>query len=192
MKDILLDTNIISLYVRGKKNGGDRFDLVEQRLTSLGRRNIWIPVMSVMEIECGLSMGEQPNPTPAVLQARADIRAFLGRYQKVRIDSETVPWYALIRSKVFELYAKRKPGGRGYAVRKTHELTERTTDIQLGIDERDLLIVCAAVQRNFCLATFDDKKEMKAILAAVQDLKLQGKINLDVEEWDLPPPKTGP
>jgi predicted nucleic acid-binding protein len=186
VKDILLDTNIISIHLTGKRRGEPRYQVVEKHLGSIGRRKILLPIVAVMEIESGLAMGEKSNPPPQVIKEINDIRSFLNRYPKVNIDYHTVGPYAQVRAKVFELYGRKKSSGRSYTVKKTHELTDRITDVQLGIDERDLLIVCSAIQRNLSLATFDSNNEMKLILDAVRNLQLAGTpIDLDVEYWDL-------
>jgi hypothetical protein len=57
----------------------------------------------------------------------------------------------------------------------------------LGIDERDLLIVSAALGGNLTLATLDSNGEMKKILEAARHLESEGRLpHLDVEFWDLP------
>jgi predicted nucleic acid-binding protein len=194
MKDILIDTNIISVLVTGERRGDSRHVTVKQRFPSNDRRKVLIPIIAVMEIECGLVMGERANPSPEATQEIANLRAFLGKYPKVKIDSDIVQPYALVRAKVFDQYCEKRTGRQGYKQNKTHNLTDRVTDITLGIDERDLIIVCMAIQRNLTLATLDDAKEMAAIIAAVRVLECESRtfngrrIMLDVEYWDQPIP----
>jgi len=108
--------------------------VVEKHLGSIGRRKILLPVVAVMEIESGLAMGEKSNSTPQVIKEINDIRSLFKRYPKVNIDYNTVGPYAQVRAKVFELYGTKKSSGRGYTVKKTHELTDRIIEVYRCIE----------------------------------------------------------
>lgn len=193
MRDLITCTNIISVNSKGLSPDNPRYPLVKARFESRTACKVFIPIVSVMEIECGLVMGAKGDPAPELAREISDLRGFLGRFPKIKIDGETVAPYVTIRAKVFELHCERNHGRNSYKKKKTHQLTERNSDISLGIDERDLMIVCLAIQKNLTLVTLDSAKEMKIIVEAVRTLEREGNSiiegradSFDVEYWDLP------
>jgi hypothetical protein len=80
------------------------------------------------------------------------------------------------------LYATPKP--RGHKETLPEQLFDRVTGRDLGIDERDLLIVSVAVQYNLILATADRNQGMRSIEQAAKSLEAKGKpVHLQVAEW---------
>ncbi len=185
MKDRLLDTNIICICITGKRTGNPAYSVVMDRFSKLGRAHVFISLMSVMEIEFGLAIGDVPTLPQEVIKERASIRAFLNSHPKVNINSDTAKFYVPLRAKVFELHGTREAKSRRLKEKKTHDLKDRVTDVSIGIDERDLLIVGTAFAGNFVLVTMDRKQEMTAIVSAARELEREGKLpRLDIEYWD--------
>ena len=185
MQDRLLNTNIISTYLNGDKPTNTKYAQVDRFLKSLGTTKVLVSSITILEIESGLAMGDRPDLPQSAIEARAEVRRFLADCEPIDPDRHTAEFYAPIRAKLFRTHGT--PDGRRnkFKERKTHELCWRVSDLSIGIDERDLLIVCAALQKNLVLVTLDDQPEMTAIIAAARSLEADGVIGkLYVHDWE--------
>jgi tRNA(fMet)-specific endonuclease VapC len=178
MNGYLLDNNVISVLARP---GDSRRPVALARLAAVGNSPILLPVMAIAEIEFGMAKAESPDPAQQVA-----MRAFFAGYPNpLPIDRNTVEPYALVRAELWRRHATRKQ--RGHREKLPEELTDRVTGKELGIDERDLLIVSVAIQYNLVFATLDRNPGMQRIEEAAAALEKEGKpIHLVVEDWSLP------
>ena len=128
-------------------------------LDSLGDAPVFVSAVSVAESEYGLNL----NPLPTHIQQ--DIRRVMASYQVLPIDHHTARVYGRIRATLFNAYAPR--GNRNQiTTRYVEQLRERTSGIELGIQENDLWVVSVAVQYNMVFATADNAGGMHNVVNA--------------------------
>jgi hypothetical protein len=98
------------------------------------------------------------------------------------VDGETARIHALVRGQLFATHGTRRPSGKP---RETvPEALLRHHGGEIGIDERDLLIVATALQYNLILATEDGNAGMDKIIAAVAACATRGDMsNLRIARW---------
>ena len=102
------------------------------------------------------------------------------------VDQHTVEPYAQIRAGVFAKYST--PKGKGSGVRERVPEDLRVSGKELGIDERDLLIVATAAQYNLVLVTCDGQAGMLRIIEVARDIASQGVLTqLRVHTIEFPP-----
>jgi predicted nucleic acid-binding protein len=137
-----------------------------------------LPVLAIAEIEFGMAKAENPD-----VEQRAAMRKFFSDYPlHLGIDDNTVEPYSLLRAELWRLYATKK--GRSHKETLPEHLFDRITGRELGIDERDLLIVSVAVQYNLIFATADRNHGMLSIERAAGNLEAAGKpVCLRVADW---------
>ena len=182
--DKLLDNNVISVLVSDKD---PRRPNVLARMKASAPSKILIPVIAMGEVESGMAKVE--SPSPGALAQRVEVRKFFARYPVLPFNSNTVPGYAMLRARLWHMYGKPKPSGRGHVQKLPEELCDPVTGLQLGIDERDLQIVSIAIEHGLILATLDRNSGMLRIEAAAAQLEAEGKLDhLEVEDWTKPPP----
>ena len=169
----LLDTNIISYLARPECA---KHYNVKRHLSQVDSpERVLLPVIAIAEIEFGIAWAG-----PLLSDELKDVlRKFFESYPlHLGIDDNTVEPYSLVRAELW-----RRCGGKKKKV--PEELFEKVTGKQLGIDERDLLIVSVAIQYGLVLVTAD--KKMKPIIDAAQELEFQGEdIHLRWADWTLP------
>ncbi len=169
----LLDTNIISYLARPECA---KYYNVKRHLSQVDSpERVLLPVIAIAEIEFGIAWAG-----PLLSDELKDVlRKFFESYPlHLGIDDNTVEPYSLVRAELWRRY-----GGKKKKV--PEELFEKVTGKQLGIDERDLLIVSVAIQYGLVLVTAD--KKMKPIIDAARELEFQGKdIHLRWADWTLP------
>jgi predicted nucleic acid-binding protein len=177
MAGYLLDTNIISIIADPRD---PRFTDVETRLKGIGANPVALPVIGIAEIEFGMRKATNPDA-----QQQAAMRQFFQDFAwHLGIDDHTIEPYSLLRVKLWQLYGRPKAGGRGHIERRPEELKDRVTGRELGVDERDLLIVSVACQHNLILATNDRNEGMKRIEAAGNAILQEGKpFQLQIQYW---------
>jgi predicted nucleic acid-binding protein len=178
METYLLDTNIISDLANSESDSHPACMAHLQAAVRAGDR-ILLPVTGIAEIEFGLQIGGRPESVQA-----NEIRKFLSGYQHIDFDDNSIEPYAPIRAKLFELYGNRKGKRKSFKEKTTGELKDRVTGEELGIDERDLLIVSTAVQYNSVFVTDDSNEGMRRIRGAADLLAGQGwPTQLRVDNW---------
>lgn len=141
----LLDSGVAAI---AGYQGHRLYAKVRAWLSSLGNDPVYISAVSVAESEYGLNL----NPLPVHLQQ--NIRSVIRSYQVLPIDHHTAPIYGKIRAALFNTYAPRNSRNQ-ITTRYVEHLRERTSGVQLGIQENDLWIVSVAVQHNMIFATAD-------------------------------------
>lgn len=175
----LLDNNVIStlLNERDAQNAN-----AQARLRASSPSPIFLPVIAVAEIECGMAKANNPDAHAQ----KVAIREFFARYPILPFDHQVVAPYALLRAKLWNLLAT--PKGRTTKEKLPEELCDSTTGKELGIDERDLQIVSIALAFNLIFATFDRNIGMRRIEEAARLLVDEGKwpSPLRVEDWTSP------
>ena len=173
----LLDNNIISILAQPSNV---RHGQIKSRFEKLAAAPVFLPVIAIAEIEFGMEKTDTADEAQ-----QAEVRRFFKEYPlHLQIDDNTVQPYALIRAQLWRDYGTPKNKGRGHKEKLPEELTERSSGKSLGIDERDLLIACTAVQYRLVLITNDGNEGMKRIEEAAGRLEIAGKtISLRIERW---------
>lgn len=179
----LLDNNVISVSARPDE---PRHQSVVNHLRAVGSSFIALPTMAISEIFDGQARvdlaGIVPLPQSAIAQ-RARLQQFLLDYpQRLPFDEFATESYSLVRAKLFLDYANKQ--GRKFSEKTLEELADRTSGKLLGIDERDLIIVCTAIAYGCILATLDVNPGMKLIESAAKALEQDGRpVRLRMEDW---------
>src|SRR5438128_113472 len=128
----LLDTSIASIAWDGRNRDHTE---VRGRLRHLGDESISVCAVSVAEVEYGLCVS--PNIDA---ERQAAVRTAMKQYKIWHIDAHTADYYGPIRGELFKRYSPRDR--RGVLTKKRpEELRERTSAVELGIQENDLWIV---------------------------------------------------
>lgn len=177
MNGYLLDNNIISILAR---TSDPRHATVGERLAAVGDSPVLLPVIAIAEIEFGMAKAEHPDQ-----KQQAKMRVFFANFpHALSFDRHTVEPYSLVRAELWRRHAT--PKTRGHKEKLPEELIDRTTGKELGIDERDLMIVSIAIQYNLILATVDRNPGMVRIEEAAAALEGRGEpVHLVVEDWSL-------
>ena len=163
MKAYLLDTNIASaLWDQGDKHHSDALTFVTDAATSGDL--VYVSRVTVAEIEYGYKLHLSADPA-----RRAKAESAMRAYKAIReIDKGTTEHYANIRAEMFRRFAPRDAKNRIRRVRP-EQLVDKTTGLELGIQENDLWIAAIAVEYNMVLVT-DDR--MARILEVAPSLTL--------------------
>ncbi len=182
MKAYLLDTNIASaLWDQGDKHHLDALKFVTD--AAANGDLVYVSRVTIAEIEYGYKLHLSADPA-----RRAKAEAAMRAYKAIReIDKGTTEHYANIRAELFRRFAPRDAKSRIRRVRP-EQLVDKTTGLELGIQENDLWIAAIAVEYNMILVT-DDR------MARIQDVAP----GLSVVKWKRstsptlpPPPQTTP
>ena len=147
MSDVyLLDTNIISPALDKQNHNHSR---VRNFLDSLHGSIITVSVITLAEIEYGL------RTAPGMDTGRQTaIRSALAAFPLVRdITRHTIEYYAELRAQLFNQYSPRDRRHR--RTKYVEDLTEHTTEKELGIKENDLWIAAQSLEWNCVLVTND-------------------------------------
>jgi predicted nucleic acid-binding protein len=165
----LLDTNVVSVLANPAHKSYQR---AKEKEKTLQPGNVTISAITIAEIEYGLQRAEKPDPKQQdelrhYLKQQDAVRRFLDRYRGIAFgfNEHTVEPYALIRAKLWSKYPTDK--------KRPEELRDASGK-DLGIDERDLLIVSIAAQYKYVFVTMD-VKSMRPIEAAVKALQNENK-----------------
>ncbi len=152
----LLDTNIASAATY---EPNERHRAVREWLATIGDAPVFVSTVTVGEIRYGMDLARaQPE------RARAPIRdPVLAGYTLLPIDEQTARVWGQFRANIFDKYAPRS-GRKGARARSLAGLVDRTSDVELGIQENDLWIVSAAVANGLILVTGDSAAGMRRIV----------------------------
>ncbi len=175
----LLDTNIISYIFKPQC---PQYNNVKRHLSKLDSdERVMLPVIAIAEIEFGIARAGAKLSE----ELRDVLRKFFESYLlHLGIDDNTVEPYSFIRAELWKKHATKAKGKR-HKEKIPEDLFEKVTGKELGIDERDLLIVSVAVQYGLVLVTAD--KKMKPIIDAARELEKKGQdIYLRWTDWTLP------
>ena len=170
MKVYLLDTNITSaLWDNRDKHHADAIQFI--RSTSAQSR-IYISRIVVAEIEYGTYLyinadNERRRMVQTAMQAFENIR---------EIDKYTAHIYSAMRAELFRKYGTRTSKNRIKKVRPEC-LVDKTTSLELGIQENDLWMAAIAVQYNMILVTDDYMSRIKDIWPSLKLLKWRRSIS---------------
>jgi tRNA(fMet)-specific endonuclease VapC len=175
MKVYLLDTNIASaLWDQGDKHHPDALKFVADAATNADL--VYVSRITIAEIEYGYKLHLSADPA-----RRAKAEAAMRAYKAIReIDKDTTEHYANIRAELFRRFAPRDAKNRIRKVRP-EQLVDKTTGLELGIQENDLWIAAIAVEYNMILVTDDRMARIQEVAPA-----------LTVVKWkrSTPPPST--
>lgn len=152
----LLDSGVASIAGR---EGHRLHGKIRTWLDGLGDDPVFVSAVSVAESEYGLNL----NPLPPKIQR--DIRRVMASYEVLPIDHHTARVYGRIRATLFNSYAPRDHRDQ-VSTRYVEHLRERTSGLELGIQENDLWIVSVAVQYNLVFATADTAGGMRNVVDA--------------------------
>jgi predicted nucleic acid-binding protein len=179
----LLDNNVISVAVRPDE---PRHGSVVNHLRAIGSSYIFLPTMAVAEIQDGMARVDAVGkvlPASALAQ-RASLQRFFNNDYGAHFpfDDGAIEAYSLIRSRLWVEYSTKV--GRKTVEKLPEELRDRPTGKLLGIDERDLIIVCTAMAYGCTLATLDLNPGMQIISKVAKDLEVEGKLKkLHMDDW---------
>jgi len=161
----LLDTNIASaLWDKCHENHTG----FRERLGRLGEAPVYVSVVSLAEVEYGLRIAPRIDG-----ERQRRVRANMSQFKVLALDRHVVEYYAELRARLFSKYSPRNSRGR-LTAKVVPDLWERSPDKLLGIQENDLWIASAAVERNLVLVTSDRLTHIQAV--AGDDLR--------VERWE--------
>ena len=152
----LLDTNIASAatYEPSKRHRA-----VKAWLATIGGAPVFVSTVTVGEIQYGMDLARAQSQN-----ARAPIPdPMLGGYTLLAIDEPAARVWGRFRATIFDTYAP-GPRRRGARARSLAGLVDRTSDIDLGIQENDLWIVSAAVANGLIFVTADNAAGMHRIV----------------------------
>ena len=152
----MLDSGVASM---AGYEGHGLYRPIRAWLDGLGDDPVFVSAISIGESEYGLNL----NPLPAEVQQ--DIRSVMASYQVLPIDHHTARVYGRIRATLFDTYAPRDHRNQ-ISARYVEQLRERTSGLELGIQENDLWIVSLAVQYNLVFATADSAGGMRNVVDA--------------------------
>lgn len=142
----LLDTNIASvLWDECHKSHVE----YRRRLAALGDAPVFVSVVTLAEVEYGLRIA------PHVDDARQEnVRARMRAFEVLGLDRHVVEYYAELRACLFRQYGP-KDARRRLRAKVVPDLWERSPDKLLGIQENDLWLASAAIERNLVLVSND-------------------------------------
>lgn len=169
----LLDTNVISILADKTDPRHQKAREFEQTLQP---GHVTISAITAGEIEFGLQ--RIPKPDSKQQKQLNAMRLFLDRYRgdMLNFDEHTAEPYGLIRAKLWSKYSTKKK-------RKRPEDLRDASGKELGIDERDLLIVSIAAQYRYVFVTAD-VESMRVIENAVNVLKSEMKpVDVTFNYW---------
>lgn len=165
MKVYLLDTNIASaLWDIGDKHNQQALNFV--RTAATRGDHIYISRIVVAEIEYGYALYASLNQ-PRRDKADAAMRAFKSIKE---VGVGTTMHYANIRAELFRLFAPRTAKGKIKNVRP-EQLVDKTTALELGIQENDLWMVAVAVEYNMTFVSDDNISRIKDAWPALDLVK---------------------
>jgi predicted nucleic acid-binding protein len=192
--DYLIDTMIISSLVSGRHDPervktDQQCQRIADQFGKISSSHIFLPTISIAEIEFGLALVDPATLSPKAEAHRKAIRAFFDEFAHCGIDDNIIEPYILIRSQLWKTHAHPKPNksaGRGNFVEVLpEELFDNQAGKLLGIDEKDLLIFCTALQFNYKFVTCDSRIGMTRIIEAANALQKAGKLeDVRVENWN--------
>ncbi len=154
----LLDTSIASALFY---EGHSRHNEFRTRLEQIADDVVFISAITVGEVEYGLNLYDLGS------LVRNSIRDAMHKYKIYAIDHHTAQTYGEIRAVLFNTYAPRDRRNL-IATKYVEDLRERTSGLNLGIQENDLWIVSVAKQYNLKFATADGGGGMRKIVEAAQ------------------------
>lgn len=164
MKVYLLDTNITSALwdIRDKYHPAAlRFI---QSVDALSR--IYISRVVSAEIEYGHHLY-----LSADAERRRTVQTAMQAFENVReIDQHTAHMYSMIRAMLFRKYGERTSKNRIKKVRPEC-LVDKTTSLELGVQENDLWMAAIAVQYNMDFVTDDNMRRIKDVWPSLKLLK---------------------
>jgi len=145
---VLVDTNILSVWLFAGDPNWDRIDAFLQRL---GPEPIAASEITRGEIEYGLAMGTLSAEQKADVRTRLDAMPVFWR----PVDASVASTYGALRGALFAKYAPRD--ARGNVRKKRIELLPLpgATAIDLQIEENDLWIASTAITLDVPIATRD-------------------------------------
>ncbi len=152
----LLDTNIASAATY---EPNEHHQAVREWLAAIGDAPVFVSTVTVGEIQYGTDLARaQPE------RARAAIpTSVLSGYVLLAIDEQTARVWGQVRANIFDMYGPRARR-RGARARSLAGLVDRTSDIELGIQENDLWIVSAAIANGLIFVTADKAAGMRRIV----------------------------
>ena len=155
----LLDTNIATPAWDRRH---ERHCAVRERLAGLRTDLVFVSIVSVGEVEYGLSASS------AIDVARHEqMRRAMNDYTLLELDRHSAATYGGIKARLFLKYAPRDRR-RGMGTRYVEDLRESVTGKELGIQENDLWIVSAAKTHNLVFVTRDRRGPMRRVVEAAE------------------------
>lgn len=151
---------------------------VRERLAKMPNELIFISPITLAEVEYGLRVNSALS-----LEKQQSVRAAMSSYTVLPIDHHTGEPYGSIRAVLFSQFAPAYKRNLP-ATSRPERLIDRTTGVELGIQENDLWIVSVAVQYQLRFITSDRASGMRRVIEAADYLQ-------QTDFWDpdatLPP-----
>ncbi len=157
LEGYLLDTNIASA---ASYEPNPHHQAVREKLAEIGKAPVFVSAVTVGEIQYGMDLARAQ-----AARARAPIptlASVLTGYRILAINEQTARVWGQFRANIFDKHAPRKRRRRRH--RPLASLVDRTSDVDLGIQENDLWIVSAAVTHNLIFVTADQAGGMRRIV----------------------------
>lgn len=164
----LLDTNVFRALVDARS---PNHESVRRRFEALGSRYVFLSEIAVGEIEYGLRL---PHNVPA--ERVAEIRQALDGISPLGLDVGCSEPYGEMRRWLFEKYGAKLRKQK----RSVSQLSDPSSDAELGIQENDLWIASHAIAVDGVLVTTD---KMKRVREAARECGLA----LSIENWAQEP-----
>lgn len=157
MKVYLLDTNAASaLWDVGDEHHNEALGFVQRAAAAGGF--IFVSRVVIAEIEYGFKLYTKSDPMRRS-QMDTAMRAFTGIRE---ISKGTTEHYSNIRAALFKRYAPRTSKDKVRNVRP-ERLTDKTTAVELGIQENDLWMAAVAVEYNMTFVSDDKMSHIKEV-----------------------------
>lgn len=155
MKVYLLDTNIASaLWDGGAKDHNKATQFIND--ATADGSVIYISRIVIAEIEYGCKLHVSADPA-----RRNNVEVAMRAFTSIReIRKETTDPYSTIRAALFSKFGTMDSRGR-VTSKRPELLVDKTTALQLGIQENDLWMAALAVERNMTLVSEDRMKSLK-------------------------------
>lgn len=165
MKVYLLDTNAASaLWDVGDEHHNEALRFVQN--AAAAGSFIFVSRVVIAEIEYGFKLYTKSDPTRRS-QTDAAMRAFLNIRE---IGKGTTEHYSNIRTELFKRYAPRDSKNKVRNVRP-ERLVDKTTAVELGIQENDLWMAAIAVEYNMTFVSDDKMSHIKEVWPALDLVK---------------------
>jgi predicted nucleic acid-binding protein len=150
----LVDTNVASVLFDAKHK---RHEAVRDFFEKEDGR-IYIPVVTWGEIRYGYKVHTGVDEERGrVIESR------MKKYEVCNIGKHTSEPYSRIRAHLFREYASRDKKGKTKQ-KRPESLVDKTTGLELGIQENDLWIVAIAAERNCVFVTMDRMQRLREIV----------------------------
>jgi len=158
-RDYLLDTTVLSVFVRLKSGRNDpQCELLAKRLKDRQDSKIFLCPICVGEIQRGIRIAPDAKIQKDIADALSSFYELYPIDEAVAVDCYSVLW-----ARLFKHYAlKSKKTGSPEKIRECERL-DKTYTHDMGVQENDLWLTAVAMNYNLVLVTSDKMNRLKSI-----------------------------